>query len=147
MFHLSSLVLASSLFLNSAFSTPLRTYYANTTTSCSTASPSRAASDSSCGGCQIVADGAHLLYWNSIISSMVEEDTLHGTDDTSTFASISHAVTVTDSLPVAEATRTLIYPYVDPEYAHPNATHIFPTETVSGFEAYVASKSVNLIVG
>lgn len=78
---------------------------------------------------------------------MVEEDTLHGTDDTSTFASISHAVTVTDSLPVAEATRTLIYPYIDTQYAHPNATHIFPTETVSGFEAYVASKSVNLIVG
>lgn len=134
MFHLSSLALASFLFLYPVSSSPLNNYYANTTTAPPTVSSSGGASDSSCGGCKIVADDAHLLYWNPLITSIVETDVSYGINISTTFISTSHPITL-GSLPAAAATRTIVFS-LKPEYAN-NATSspYTATETISGFTA------------
>ena len=136
MFNLPSVVLASSsLFLNLVLCSPLSASYTNVTSSSPTASSTGGPSDSSCGGCKIVADSAHLLYWNPILHILVEEDTYHGITPTETFTSVSHAVTVTQSLPVAKATRTVIFSNPPDYYSNNTSLPTTPAETISGFTA------------
>jgi len=142
MVHLSTLVFASTLLLDSVFCSPLSAYFVNTTTASPTVISSGGASDSSCGGCKIVADGAHLLYWNPIIKTVVQTND-YGDDPSRTFATVSHAVSVTDSLPVVKATRTLIYSYYNPALFGNGTSATNPTEAISGFTAYVAQQSIN----
>ncbi|MCJ1362867.1 Mucin-12 [Acarospora aff. strigata] len=66
--------------------------------------------DSSCGGCKVVANGAHLLYWyDEVLHIPVETVVYKGVNATSSFPSVSHSVGITKPLPAAGATKTLLY--------------------------------------
>ena len=120
MLYLSTVFIPSCLLLRSVLCSPLGSSYTNTTirstrtvrltqTITSSIAPT-AVVDSSCGGCKVVANGAHLLYWyDEVLHIPVETVVYKGVNATSSFPSVSHSVGITKPLPAAGATKTLLY--------------------------------------